>query len=73
MKHEPECSGTKICCRCSKELPVIFFSANNNRKDGLESYCRNCQNEYNKKNPALIKRKTKRIEKDRSMYFFNSK
>jgi hypothetical protein len=70
--YEPRCSGTKVCCKCNKELPVIFFSVEHKSLDGLESHCRDCQSKYNKKNLALIKRKAKRIEKERSLYYFRS-
>lgn len=34
---------TKVCKKCGQELPVEYFSKNNAMKDGLQSYCKDCQ------------------------------
>jgi hypothetical protein len=37
---------TKFCCRCKHELPIIVFRRKTSRKDGLQSYCKECGNKY---------------------------
>jgi hypothetical protein len=36
--------ATKICCRCSQPRPVEDFNKNRKRRDGLQSFCRTCDN-----------------------------
>jgi hypothetical protein len=38
----------KFCPRCKTEQSVTEFGSNKNRKDGLQSYCKNCRSSYNK-------------------------
>ena len=40
----------KICTFCKKEKPLSDFNKNKTRKDGYSTSCRNCINEYNRKN-----------------------
>src|SRR5690606_4483194 len=51
-----ETMATKRCPRCKQELPVTEFGQNQSKKDGLQSYCRECYRAYNrerrKKNAA---------------------
>jgi len=46
----------KRCSRCKQEKPVTEFGKHQRRKDGLQSYCRECKRaydrEYAKKNAA---------------------
>ena len=36
------------CTKCNKELDINCFNINRSRKDGLTTWCKECQNEYNK-------------------------
>lgn len=35
---------TKICSKCGRELPLIRFGKNAGTKDGLQYWCKECQN-----------------------------
>lgn len=35
---------TKLCKRCGRELPLIRFGKNASTKDGLQYWCKDCQN-----------------------------
>ena len=39
---------TKKCGKCGRELPVDNFSKDKTKKDGLQSWCRECKNKHNK-------------------------
>lgn len=47
MKADFE-KGTKVCCRCKKELPLDMFCKNSSTSDGLSCYCKKCSYERNK-------------------------
>jgi hypothetical protein len=38
-----EVKETKVCVKCGRELPVSNFCRSNKAKDGLQSYCKECQ------------------------------
>lgn len=38
----------KECKHCHRTLPVTEFSKNSRTSDGLQCYCKHCQNEINK-------------------------
>lgn len=38
----------KVCKRCNKEKPIGEFSRNKTRRDGLQDYCKVCNNIINK-------------------------
>ena len=40
---------TKKCTRCGKELPLSAFVKNKSKKGGLGSWCKECNNKYDKK------------------------
>jgi hypothetical protein len=40
--HEPTMTGTKICTKCERKLPVICFPVRKSSKDGLHENCREC-------------------------------
>lgn len=40
---------TKKCACCGQELPTTEFYASQRNKDGLQSYCKKCAIEANKK------------------------
>ena len=46
---------TKQCFRCGKTKPTSEFNKNVDSKDGLQSYCRDCQKEYNRSNKKQTK------------------
>lgn len=49
---------TKKCTKCGQELPVTEFFRNKAAKDGLQHYCKKCQNEIlktSKKNKKINK------------------
>jgi len=37
---------TKRCPRCKRDLPRTEFGEQQSRKDGLDSYCRECRRAY---------------------------
>lgn len=39
----------KVCCRCKIEKPVSNFHNKTSSKDGLDSRCKDCKGNYNKK------------------------
>ena len=46
----------KKCSKCKQEYPAnpTFFHRDRNRKDGLDSWCKNCKREYYKLNKYHI-------------------
>ena len=38
--------NTKVCCKCNRELSIECFTKNKTKKDGLQSWCRECSNKY---------------------------
>lgn len=40
-----EVPTTKVCAKCKRELPVENFGHSLKNKNGLKSYCRDCENE----------------------------
>lgn len=42
--REPVPDGTKRCGHCHKIKPVTEFQKNRSTYDGLQTYCRECQN-----------------------------
>lgn len=47
--------STKTCKKCGKEKPLSEYYVNKKAKDGLQSYCKECQGEYYKANAYRIK------------------
>lgn len=39
---------TKLCTKCGKTKPISEFGLNKSKKDGLQSYCKECVKEYKK-------------------------
>lgn len=35
---------TKVCRKCGRELPITEFARKSTAKDGLQSYCKQCNN-----------------------------
>ena len=48
FKMNTEEVKTKKCGKCGRELPVDNFSKDKTKKDGLQSWCRECKNKHNK-------------------------
>ena len=42
-------SATKTCCKCKQDLPISEFYKHRKYADGLQLYCKKCNNEVNKK------------------------
>lgn len=47
--YEPRLTGTKVCTKCGRELPVICFAVHSHNKDGLQSQCRECNTDDQKR------------------------
>lgn len=58
---------TRICRKCGRELPAENFFKNHTCKDGIDTICKDCKNEYQrewqKKNKE--KKKAQKIENER--------
>ena len=39
---------TKVCTKCGREFPLSEFTKHKITKDGLDHWCKSCQNEYYK-------------------------
>lgn len=50
---------TKVCKKCGKEKPLSEYNVNKKAKDGLQSYCKECQSEYFKANADKIRERNK--------------
>lgn len=44
---------TKVCPKCGRELPTSEFNKSSKNKDGLQSWCRECQREAQKRVPKI--------------------
>jgi len=44
-----EVPTTKVCAKCGRELPVENFGHTKKNKNGLKSYCKDCENENSRK------------------------
>ena len=47
--------NTKICSKCGRELPLECFGKHKSRKDGLQSYCKDCFKQYRADNAEYFK------------------
>lgn len=56
---------TKICMHCKRALPLGMFNEHGRAKDGLRSYCRDCQPIKTGKNRGVTPNLNK-IERDPS-------
>ena len=41
----------KRCVFCGRMLPASWFNLSRKARDGLQSYCRDCQMEYKRRHP----------------------
>lgn len=56
--------GTKYCPGCDRTLPVSEFFRNKHLKDGLQTYCKECQKQTRKKYYyGIDKQKLKMVRK----------
>lgn len=63
----------KVCTKCGTEKPHSEFGRKSDQRDGLNTWCKMCVNEYtivyNKKNPERRRESTRRWrEKNRDKY-----
>ena len=42
-------AGYKYCAKCKKEKEIGLFTKNKDKRDGLQSYCRECTNAIQRK------------------------
>ena len=66
QKEELTETKTKICAHCGRELPVEAYYGNKTTKDGLQSWCKDCQNK-SKNERCKEKRREFRREKPRAL------
>ena len=63
---------TKRCTKCNRELPIECFGNNKTKKDGLQSWCRECSNgysqTYNKTHKEHYKQYYKANKQHRNQY-----
>ena len=45
---------TKHCAKCGRDLPLDAFNKSAGRKDGRQSYCRECQKKGNAKSKSSM-------------------
>lgn len=56
IKKEPDPNATtKVCARCGRELPVERFGHTLKNRNGLKSYCKECENEVGRQSRARLK------------------
>ena len=60
---------TKVCRKCGRELPTENFFKNHTCKDGVDTICKDCKNEYqrewqkkNREKKKLQAKENERIE-----------
>ena len=57
----------KRCAMCGRWLEVFQFNKSKTSKDGLQSYCKDCQKKYRMKHPN---KEYKKNRKDESLNLF---
>lgn len=68
--QEPtETPTTKVCAKCHRELPVENFGHSPKNKNGLKSYCKECENENCRKYRAKRYGQPKREMKPKTVDF----
>lgn len=64
----------KRCSKCSQEKDVSFFNKSLKKKDGLQSWCRLCLNNYSiKYHPKYYKENSIKIKERAKKYYFLNK
>lgn len=56
---------TKVCTKCKRELDVLSFYKDKNKKDGLSCHCKDCQKQYRRDNIERILERERNYEKTR--------
>lgn len=49
-----ETTQTKRCAKCGRDLPLDAFNKSAGRKDGRQTYCRECQKKGNAKSKSSM-------------------
>lgn len=62
-----EVPTTKVCAKCGRELPVENFGHTKKNKNGLKSYCKECENENCRKYRAKRYGSPKREQKSKTL------
>ena len=62
-----EVPTTKVCAKCGRELPVENFGHTKKNKNGLKSYCKDCENENCRKYRAKRYGSPKREQKSKTL------
>ena len=60
----------KRCPMCGRYLEHWQFGHSRNAKDGLQSYCKDCQRKYKQKNPF---KQYKKLRNDKSLNIWDEK
>ena len=71
MSNGKENMTTKKCPRCKKHKAFSLYNKDKKRKDGLQSYCKDCQSEYQEikyKNPEFVKKQRALVAKSGKIY-----
>ena len=58
---------TKVCAKCGRELPVENFGHTKKNKNGLKSYCKDCENENCRKYRAKRYGQPKKERKSKTL------
>lgn len=62
-----EVPTTKVCAKCGRELPVENFGHTKKNKNGLKSYCKECENENCRKYRAKRYGSPKKEQKSKTL------
>ena len=65
-QQKEKLTETKICAHCGRELPVEKYYKNSGTKDGLQSWCKDCQNKIKNERCKELRRELRR-EKPRAL------
>lgn len=60
--------NTKICSKCGRELPLSEFNKYKRAKEGLQSYCKDCEKQYRAEHRAERIEKMKQWRADNPEY-----
>lgn len=61
MSYEPQCTGEVRCTRCRKKKPALAFAPHPKKLNGLNSWCRDCQQEVSEAARSRNKSEKKKI------------
>lgn len=60
----------KTCSKCKQEKELSEFYKNKNRKDGYNTFCKECQKEYSKNNKNVYKNNNIQYQKNKSINYY---